>query len=66
MAAGRDSALYLGLDFSTQQLKAVAIDGDLSVVHQSSVQFDAELPHFRYRHRFDPLNPNRCRVGPEG
>ncbi|XP_008292824.1 xylulose kinase [Stegastes partitus] len=47
MAAGRDSALYLGLDFSTQQLKAVAIDGDLSVVHQSSVQFDAELPHFR-------------------
>uniref|UniRef100_A0A3Q1EFN6 Xylulose kinase n=1 Tax=Acanthochromis polyacanthus TaxID=80966 RepID=A0A3Q1EFN6_9TELE len=29
------------------QLKAVVIDGNLSVVHQSSVQFDSELPHFR-------------------
>uniref|UniRef100_A0AAQ5XN74 Xylulose kinase n=1 Tax=Amphiprion ocellaris TaxID=80972 RepID=A0AAQ5XN74_AMPOC len=46
MAAGRDS-LYLGLDFSTQQLKAVVIDGNLNVVHQSSVQFDSELPDFR-------------------
>uniref|UniRef100_A0A3Q2DE45 Carbohydrate kinase FGGY N-terminal domain-containing protein n=1 Tax=Cyprinodon variegatus TaxID=28743 RepID=A0A3Q2DE45_CYPVA len=39
--------LYLGLDFSTQQLKVVAIDGDLSVVHQDAVQFDSELPHYR-------------------
>ncbi|MED6268587.1 hypothetical protein CHARACLAT_023947, partial [Characodon lateralis] len=28
-------------------LKVVAIDGDLSVVHQDSVQFDSELPEFR-------------------
>uniref|UniRef100_A0A096M4V8 Xylulose kinase n=1 Tax=Poecilia formosa TaxID=48698 RepID=A0A096M4V8_POEFO len=46
-AAEPDSPLYLGLDFSTQQLKAVAIDGDLGPVHQDSVQFDSELPEFR-------------------
>ncbi|XP_005813992.1 xylulose kinase isoform X1 [Xiphophorus maculatus] len=46
-AAEPDSPLYLGLDFSTQQLKAVAIDGALGPVHQDSVQFDSELPEFR-------------------
>uniref|UniRef100_A0A3P9NY98 Xylulose kinase n=1 Tax=Poecilia reticulata TaxID=8081 RepID=A0A3P9NY98_POERE len=46
-AAEPDSPLYLGLDFSTQQLKAVAVDGDLGPVHQDSVQFDSELPEFR-------------------
>uniref|UniRef100_A0AAX7TMC9 Xylulose kinase n=1 Tax=Astatotilapia calliptera TaxID=8154 RepID=A0AAX7TMC9_ASTCA len=29
------------------KLKAVVIDGELRVVHQSGVQFDAELPEFR-------------------
>uniref|UniRef100_A0A3Q2P2Q4 Xylulose kinase n=1 Tax=Fundulus heteroclitus TaxID=8078 RepID=A0A3Q2P2Q4_FUNHE len=47
MATGADSPLYLGLDFSTQQLKVVAIDGDLGVVHQDRVHFDSELPEFR-------------------
>ncbi|GAA6216751.1 xylulose kinase, partial [Lates japonicus] len=46
MAAAQDS-LYLGFDFSTQQLKVVAIDGDLNVVHQNHVLFDSELPEFR-------------------
>ncbi|XP_047468038.1 xylulose kinase [Mugil cephalus] len=47
MAAAPDSLLYLGLDFSTQQLKVVAIDENLSVVYQNSVQFDSKLPEFR-------------------
>uniref|UniRef100_A0A8C2Z2F9 Xylulose kinase n=1 Tax=Cyclopterus lumpus TaxID=8103 RepID=A0A8C2Z2F9_CYCLU len=47
MAAAQDSPLYLGFDFSTQQLKVVVIDGDLNVVHQDNVQFDSELPEFR-------------------
>ncbi|XP_071340366.1 xylulose kinase isoform X1 [Trachinotus anak] len=47
MAACQDSPLYLGFDFSTQQLKAVAIDADLSVVHRDHVHFDSELPEFR-------------------
>uniref|UniRef100_A0A1A8IKU5 Xylulose kinase n=1 Tax=Nothobranchius kuhntae TaxID=321403 RepID=A0A1A8IKU5_NOTKU len=47
MDSGSDSPLYLGLDFSTQQLKVVAIDGDLNVVHQNYLQFDSELPEFR-------------------
>ncbi|KAK7123292.1 hypothetical protein R3I93_021641 [Phoxinus phoxinus] len=46
MAEVADSC-FLGFDFSTQQLKVVAIDGHLAVVHQSSVQFDSELPEFR-------------------
>ncbi|XP_067234080.1 xylulose kinase [Chanodichthys erythropterus] len=46
MAEAADSC-FLGFDFSTQQLKVVAIDGKLDVVHQSSVQFDSELPEFR-------------------
>ncbi|XP_044032131.1 xylulose kinase isoform X1 [Siniperca chuatsi] len=48
MAAAQDS-LYLGFDFSTQQLKVLAIDGHLNVVHQNNVQFDSELPEFRTR-----------------
>ncbi|XP_062335440.1 xylulose kinase isoform X2 [Osmerus eperlanus] len=46
MAQNSDS-LYLGFDFSTQQLKVVAIDGGLNVVYQNNVQFDRELPEFR-------------------
>ncbi|KAM8822660.1 xylulose kinase isoform 2-T3 [Spinachia spinachia] len=49
MAAACDAALYLGLDFSTQQLKVVAIDENLNVIHQNNVQFDSELPEFRTR-----------------
>lgn len=30
------------------KLKAVVIDGNLSVVQRTSVQFDSELPEFRY------------------
>ncbi|XP_068437442.1 xylulose kinase [Clinocottus analis] len=47
MAAAEDSPLYLGFDFSTQQLKVLVMDGDLNVVHQNNVQFDSELPEFR-------------------
>uniref|UniRef100_A0A8C9YM08 Xylulose kinase n=1 Tax=Sander lucioperca TaxID=283035 RepID=A0A8C9YM08_SANLU len=47
MAAAQDSPVYLGFDFSTQQLKVVAIDENLNVVHQNNVQFDSELPEFR-------------------
>ncbi len=39
--------LFLGLDSSTQGLKAVAVDDALKIVHESSVNFDADLPAFR-------------------
>lgn len=29
------------------KLKAVVIDGNLTVIHQDNVQFDSELPEFR-------------------
>ncbi|XP_054621755.1 xylulose kinase isoform X2 [Dunckerocampus dactyliophorus] len=48
MAVVQDSKeVYLGFDFSTQQLKVVAINEDLDVIHQNHVHFDSQLPDFR-------------------
>lgn len=41
------SPAYLGLDLSTQQLKAVILDDQLKIIHQAAVQFDSDLPEFR-------------------
>ncbi|EIW79321.1 actin-like ATPase domain-containing protein [Coniophora puteana RWD-64-598 SS2] len=41
-----EGPLFLGLDLSTQQLKAVLVAEDASVVHESSVHFDSDLPHY--------------------
>ncbi|KAG6866592.1 hypothetical protein C0991_002080 [Blastosporella zonata] len=38
--------LFLGLDLSTQQLKAIVIAEDSSLVHESSVHFDNDLPTY--------------------
>lgn len=38
--------LFLGLDLSTQGLKAVLISEDSTVVHESAVQFDRDLPGY--------------------
>lgn len=37
----------LGWDFSTQQVKVIAVDGDLNVFYEDSVHFDKDLPEFR-------------------
>ncbi|PFH51844.1 hypothetical protein AMATHDRAFT_58377 [Amanita thiersii Skay4041] len=43
----RSSApLFLGLDLSTQQLKAILINTELTVVHETAVQFDKDLPQY--------------------
>ncbi|XP_061660477.1 xylulose kinase isoform X2 [Syngnathoides biaculeatus] len=47
MAAEPGGEVYLGFDFSTQQLKVVAIDHNLNVIHQNQVEFDSQLPEFR-------------------
>lgn len=36
---------FLGLDLSTQQLKAVLLDADSRIVHEAAVNFDRDLPH---------------------
>ncbi|OXU26563.1 hypothetical protein TSAR_014717 [Trichomalopsis sarcophagae] len=41
------NSTFLGLDFSTQQLKAVVVDDNLNVLHETSVQYDNDLPEFR-------------------
>ncbi|XP_046459350.1 xylulose kinase-like isoform X2 [Daphnia pulex] len=38
---------FLGLDFSTQQLKAVVVDEKLKVLHEAAVNFDRNLPEYR-------------------
>ncbi|MBM4141989.1 MAG: carbohydrate kinase [Lentisphaerae bacterium] len=40
-------ALFLGLDSSTQALKATLIDAELRVVREGAVRFDDDLPEFR-------------------
>ena len=37
---------FLGLDLSTQQLKVIAIDDQLCIVHEEVVNFDKDLPEF--------------------
>ncbi|KAJ7773252.1 hypothetical protein B0H16DRAFT_1511658 [Mycena metata] len=39
--------LFLGFDLSTQQLKAVIISEDATVVHESAVHFDNDLPQYK-------------------
>ncbi|KAK0094081.1 hypothetical protein PV326_011862 [Microctonus aethiopoides] len=38
---------YLGLDLSTQQLKAVVVDDELKILYEANVEFDNDLPEFR-------------------
>ncbi|KAK2463585.1 hypothetical protein APHAL10511_004336 [Amanita phalloides] len=38
--------MFLGLDLSTQQLKAVVLAQDSTIVHQFAVHFDNDLPHY--------------------
>lgn len=38
--------LFLGLDASTQALKASLLDADLNVLSELEVRFDRDLPHF--------------------
>lgn len=38
--------LFLGLDSSTQGLKAVAVDESLRIVHEAGVKYDADLPAY--------------------
>jgi xylulokinase len=41
------SALYLGLDSSTQGIKAAVISSDLSIVSEAGVNYDADLPQYK-------------------
>ena len=38
--------LFLGLDLSTQQLKALLLDEKAVVVHNFAVGYDKDLPHY--------------------
>ncbi|KAM4906631.1 xylulose kinase [Sylvia borin] len=38
---------YLGWDFSTQQLKVIAVDEQLRVIYEDNVHFDKDLPEFK-------------------
>lgn len=42
----KPSPLFLGVDLSTQQLKAMIITENTSVVHESAVNFAKDLPQY--------------------
>ncbi|RDB23308.1 putative D-xylulose kinase A [Hypsizygus marmoreus] len=46
MSSQVSGPLFLGLDLSTQQLKAILISEDHTVVHESAVHFDNDLPSY--------------------
>ncbi|KAI0369222.1 D-xylulose kinase [Pilatotrama ljubarskyi] len=46
MSANVEEPLFLGLDLSTQGLKAVLIDEEGTPVHESAVNFDRDLPSY--------------------
>ncbi|KAI0063974.1 actin-like ATPase domain-containing protein [Artomyces pyxidatus] len=46
MSVDEAGPLFLGLDLSTQQLKAILISEDSVVVHDVAVGFDRDLPHY--------------------
>ncbi|KAF8763042.1 hypothetical protein HU200_008892 [Digitaria exilis] len=41
-----DDSLFVGLDCSTQSLKATVLDAGLAIVATDSVHFDSDLPHY--------------------
>lgn len=50
---------FLGIDLSTQQLKAVVVNDNLQPTYQASVKFDTDLPEFRTQGGavIDKMNP---------
>lgn len=46
--SGNGDDLFIGFDFSTQQLKATVLDDKLNLLFEESVVFDQELPEFRW------------------
>ena len=41
------SKLYLGLDSSTQGIKAAVISSDLGIVTEAGVNYDSDLPQYK-------------------
>ncbi|GFN93384.1 xylulose kinase [Plakobranchus ocellatus] len=45
--ASSEGKLYLGFDFSTQQIKVIAVTEKFEVAYDEHVQFDVDLPEFK-------------------
>ena len=43
---GMEDGIYLGIDSSTQSLKALAVNAKLETVFEETIQFDKDLPRF--------------------
>lgn len=46
---GSEDCYYLGFDLSTQQLKCLAINGSLKIVHAETIDFDRDFPQYKTR-----------------
>lgn len=47
MSSDHGSPLFLGLDASTQSLKASLLSVDLDVISECSIHFDSDLPSYK-------------------
>jgi xylulokinase len=47
MSSSGPEQLFLGLDLSTQQLKAIIISGGSTLIHECAVHFDKDLPQYK-------------------
>lgn len=47
MTFSLEDSYYLGLDLSTQQLKCLAINQNLTIIHSETVEFSQELPKYK-------------------
>jgi len=52
MAGEEEQKLFLGFDFSTQQIKAIVIDDTLKVIAEEQVHFDNDLKEYRTHYGF--------------
>ena len=46
MSSASTNPHFLGLDLSTQQIKAVLLDEHSEIVHEAAVHFDRDLPQY--------------------
>ncbi|PVD34176.1 hypothetical protein C0Q70_05440, partial [Pomacea canaliculata] len=50
--ADESNRVFGGFDFSTQQIKFIAVNDNLQVIYEEAVRFDSDLPHYNNMEAF--------------
>lgn len=51
-AMAAQTEIFLGIDLSTQSVKATVIDSSAKVIQEILVNFEADLPHYKTQGRY--------------